>query len=66
MQVDPVKPTLKAPGTKRLTLIYDGPVSISAFTFNLRCYINVAPNTAFVYAFVHVPKVGPARLGFGV
>jgi len=39
VQVDPVKPALKAPGTKRLTLIYDGPLSTSAFKFNLRRHI---------------------------
>ena len=29
VQVDPIKPALKAPGTKRLELIYDGPLSNS-------------------------------------
>jgi hypothetical protein len=29
VQVDPIKPTLKPPGSKRLKLIYDGPLSIS-------------------------------------
>ena len=38
MQVDPIKPTLKAPGTKRLMLKYDKPLSNFAFTFNLRRY----------------------------
>ena len=38
MQVDPIKPTLKAPGTKRLTLNCDTLLSISAFKFNLRRY----------------------------
>jgi hypothetical protein len=37
--VDPVKLTLKAPGSKRLKLIYDGPLSYSAFKFKLRRYI---------------------------
>jgi len=36
--VDPIKPALKAPGTKRLELIYDGPLSNFAFKFNLRRY----------------------------
>ena len=36
MQVDPLKFTLKAPGTKRLKLIYDGPFSNFAFKFILR------------------------------
>jgi hypothetical protein len=38
MHVDPFKPTLKAPGTKRLKLDYDKSVSNFAFKFNLRGY----------------------------
>ena len=38
MQVDPIKPTLKAPGTERLKLEYDIPLSSFAFKFNLRRY----------------------------
>ena len=38
VQVDPLKPTLKVPGTKRLTLEFDEPVSSFAFRFNLRRY----------------------------
>ena len=41
MQVDPVKPTLKAPGTKRLKLKYDEPLSNFAFKFNVRRYAEV-------------------------
>jgi len=33
-----MKPKLKAPGTKRLKLSYDGPPSNLAFKFNLRRY----------------------------
>ena len=36
MQVDPIKPTLKAPGSKRLKLDYDEPLLNFAFKFNLR------------------------------
>ena len=36
MQVDPIKPTLKPPGTWRLTLKYDKLLSRFAFNFNLR------------------------------
>jgi hypothetical protein len=36
VQVDPIKPTLKAPGTKRLKLKHDEPLSRFAFKFNLR------------------------------
>ena len=38
MQVDPIKPTLKPPGTQRLKLKYDEPLSNFAFKFNLRRY----------------------------
>ena len=38
VQVDAMKPTLKAPGTKRLKLYYDEPPSNSAFKFNLHRY----------------------------
>ena len=36
VQVDPMKPTLKPPGTKRLKLKYDELLSNFAFKFNLR------------------------------
>ena len=38
VQVAPIKPTLKAPGTKRLKLKCDEPLSNVAFNFNLRRY----------------------------
>jgi len=38
VQVDPIKPTLKAPGTKCLKLKYDEPLPIFAFNFNLHRY----------------------------
>ena len=38
VQVDPIKPTLKAPGIKLLNLNYDRPLSNFAFKFNLRRY----------------------------
>jgi WD40 repeat protein len=38
VQVDPIKPTLQAPGTKRLTLDDDAPLSDFAFKFNLHRY----------------------------
>jgi len=38
VQVDPLIPMLKAPGTKRLKLNYDEPLSNFAFEFNLRRY----------------------------
>ena len=45
MQVDRIKPTLKAPGTNRLTLKYDEPLSDVAIKFNLRRYV-AEPSTA--------------------
>ena len=39
VQADPIKPTSKAPGTKRLKLICDDPLSSFAYKFNLRRYI---------------------------
>ena len=39
VKVDPVKPKLKAPGTKRLKLKYDQLLSSVAFSFNLCRYI---------------------------
>jgi len=38
VRVDPIKPTLKPNGTKRLKLEYDGPVSKFAYNFKLRRY----------------------------
>ena len=38
MQVDPIKPTLKASGAKRLTLKHAKPLSSFAFKFELRRY----------------------------
>jgi len=41
MQADPMKPTLKPPGTDRLKLKCDSLLSTSAFKFNLRRYTQV-------------------------
>jgi len=38
VQVDPIKPRLKAPGYGRLKLKYDNLLSSFAFKFNLRRY----------------------------
>ena len=38
MQVEPMKPVLKAPGIERLKLKHDRPLSNFAFNFNLRRY----------------------------
>jgi len=42
VQVDPTKPTLKAPGTQRLTLKYYKLLSSFAFKFDLRRYIKAS------------------------
>jgi len=42
VQVDPIKPKLEPPGTKRLKLKCDILLSTSAFKFNLRRYSVVA------------------------
>jgi hypothetical protein len=39
VQVDPIKPAVKAPGIKRLKLNYDKMLSSFGFNFNLRRYI---------------------------
>jgi len=41
VQVDPIKPTFKAPGTERLKPKYDEPPSSFAFKLNLRRYSKV-------------------------
>ena len=38
VQVDPIQPTLKAPGIKLLNLKFDKPLSNFAFKFKLRRY----------------------------
>jgi hypothetical protein len=38
VQVDPIKPQLKLPGTKRLKLKCEEPLSNSVFKFKLRRY----------------------------
>ena len=38
MQVDPIKPTLEAPGIKRLKLEHDELLSSFAFNFNFRLF----------------------------
>ena len=39
MQVDPINPTVKAPGIKRLKVHFDKPLSNFALEFKLRRYI---------------------------
>ena len=44
VQVDPIKPTLKAPEIKLLKLSYDKLLTNFAFKFNLRRYTEAEPN----------------------
>jgi hypothetical protein len=44
VQVDPFKPTLKPPATKRLKLKYEEPLSSYGFKFDLRRYIEALPS----------------------
>jgi len=46
VQVDPIKPTLKAPGSKRLKIKRDKLVSRFAFNFNMRRYTEALERTA--------------------
>ena len=64
VRVDSIKPTLKAPGTKRLKLECDEPLSNFGFNFNLRRYIMgselflfVLPGDGFDLASVDDDKV---------
>jgi hypothetical protein len=44
VQVEPIKPTLKAPGTKLFKLQYDRPLSNFASKFKLRRYTTASPS----------------------
>ena len=48
MQVDPIKPTLKAPGSMHLRLRYDGAVSNFAFKFNMCRYIEAGARAGLI------------------
>ena len=60
MQFDPIKPTLKAPGTMRLKLICDDPLANFALKFNLRRYAAAAADAATAYgkAAMHLAMCG--------
>ena len=65
MQVDPIKPMLKPPGTKRLRLEYDGLLSNFGFKFNLRRHTEAMKSDVvnFFYGMgVTEDKVGRCRL----
>jgi len=68
VQVDPIKPLLKAPGTKHLTLKHDEPLLFFDFKFNLRRYIkgnamdsSAAASVLLSYCTIRA-KVGQCRL----
>jgi len=48
VQVDPIKPTLKAPGTNCSKLEYDEPLSKIAFNYYLRRYNKEIPLASMV------------------
>ena len=56
MQVDSIKPMLKAPGTKLLKPEYDELLSRFAFKFNLRRYILVEEDNIMSDAFFGSPS----------
>ena len=64
VQVDPMKPQLKLPGTKRLKLECDVLLSTSAFKFNVRRYTTKAAKEAAKEAAAEplLPKVRRRRL----
>ena len=53
VQIDPIKPTLKVPGTKLLKLEYDEPLSNLAFKINVRRYMKD-----------RMQRTGDAMIGF--
>ena len=58
MQVDPIKPTLKAPGSKRLKLKYDKLLSSFAFNCNLRRYTEKGQSTGHAFFEFKDPRQG--------
>ena len=65
MQVDPIEPKLKPPGTKLLKLTCDILVSTSAFKFNLRRYTKfykLLTTSSSNWMTIKLVKVGRCRL----
>jgi hypothetical protein len=56
VQVGPIKPTLKAPGIKRLQLKCDEPLSIIAFNLKMRRYTKARPQHSRLL--LHVRRAG--------
>ena len=51
MQLDPIKPKLNPPRTKRLKVNYDAPLPIFAFNFNLRRYMKAGTTPGYLASF---------------
>jgi hypothetical protein len=64
VQVEPIKPKLKPPGTERLKLNCDVLLSTAAFEFNLRRY-NEEVEADFVSGALHPGDVKPALAKVG-
>ena len=66
MQVDPIKPTFKAPEIKLFKVKHGGPLSIFAFDFNLRRFSKESLSSTTARAKfrrgVSAVKVGRCRL----
>jgi hypothetical protein len=56
VQVDPIKPTWKAPGSKSLILKYDKRVSDFGFSFNLRHYTTACSNQQRLFKLTALSK----------
>jgi len=65
VQVDPIRPTLKAPGIKLLKVKYDKPLSIFAFKFNLRRSTLAAARAAALGMAVQVDPIKPTLKASG-
>ena len=63
MQVDPMNPKLKAPGTDRLKLKHDERVSIVAFKFNSRLFDEVAQEMPVAAAANEMYKTARRKAG---
>jgi hypothetical protein len=59
-----MKTVLKAPGTKRLKLKCDEPLSNFAFKFNLRRYIKVTAGSFFTCVLLDTRAVKVGRCSF--
>jgi len=57
VQVDRIKPELKAPGANLLTLKYDTPLSSFVFKFNLRRYTTVDAADCHPYEMIFPDRV---------